>query len=203
MSDWRYRGVSLSLGQPAASLSLSLDHPSGAYAAVSGVVASTPNEGLQVLGYQLYVGYAHRTAAGASLDFGFTHTRLDEFGWPKDRIDYSEVYAGVSWRDLAAHIYVSPDYLGDHVHTVYLDLDKTVRLDARWRLFGHVGVLAPVGGQGAEVRQAQYDLRAGAALDLRPFQFELAWSRFGPGGVYPPYAGQSRDAVVVSARFDF
>ena len=147
MSDFRYRGFSLSDGRPAIDLSVSYDHPSGAYLAISGIGEATRDDGAQLLGYQAYLGFARRTRSGASLDIGVSNTRLSEYAWPHSRLEYSEIYAGVSWKDVSAHVYYSPNYLGDHWSAVYLDLSGTARLSPNWRLFGHVGVLQPAGGR--------------------------------------------------------
>lgn len=205
-TDWRYRGVSLSDSRPVLSVTLSYDHPSGLYVAAAGIGGSTAGNGLQALGYQLYSGYAHRTAGDVSVDVGFTHTRLTEFGWWKERIEYSEVYAGVSWNDFSAYAYYAPHYLGDEVGTVYLDATKTVRLDDRWRLFGHLGVLTPTDPKPwSSIRTAQYDIRAGAAVQVAPWEMQLAYTRFGPGSGYPPNQRQRQrhDAVVFAVSYAF
>ena len=204
MSDFRYRGFTLSDGRPAIDLSVSYDHPSGAYFAISGIGAATAHDGAQLLGYQAYLGYARRTKSGASLDIGVNHTRISEFAWPRERLEYSEIYAGVSWKDVSAHVYYSPNYLGDHWSAVYLDLSGTVRLDPNWRLFGHFGVLEPVAGRsGWETPNTQYDLRAGLAVRRDPVELQLAWSRFGPDADYPPGQSQGHNAVVALLSYSF
>jgi uncharacterized protein (TIGR02001 family) len=204
VSDYRYRGFSLSEGKPALSASVTLDHPGGAYLEVTGVAAATHHDGLQALGYQAYAGYAHRMESGVTWDVGVSHSDLTEYFQPRYRLAYSELYAGLAGRDLSAHLYYSPNYLGERAETVYASLDGARRLDETWRLFGHLGALAPVQKKvGSEVNRTQFDLSAGLAARIRDYEFRASWTRIGPSVDYPANHRQSRDALVLSAAYDF
>jgi len=59
-TDLRFRGLSLSDGQPVGLADLSYDHSSGIYGALSGSIVATRHEGLKPLGLTLNAGYARR-----------------------------------------------------------------------------------------------------------------------------------------------
>ena len=203
-SDYRYRGVSLSDGEPALTLSASYDHRSGAYAAVSGIGALDEHGAPRWLGYQAFVGYAARVRPELSWDVGLTATDLTQYGELRARVRYGEVYAGLSWKSLSAHIYYAPDYLGQGAATIYTDVDGAFQPASRWRLFGHVGLLAPLDQTPrAAPRHASYDLKAGVAVTLKHLEVQLAWTEFGPNADYLAGERQSRDALVVSATYSF
>ncbi len=205
-SDWRYRGVSFSDGRPSLGLTASYDHRSGLYASVMGLAADTRHDGVQALGYQAYAGYSTRLKSGASLDLGVTHADFETYGAPGGRITYSEAYAGLSARDVSAHVFYSPDYLRTGVRTLYVSLDGARLVGRRVRLFGHAGLIAPLGSTpayGAGGLDARYDLRAGAAVRRGPLEFQLAWSHLGPGRGYRPDAGRRRDALIAAATWAF
>jgi uncharacterized protein (TIGR02001 family) len=197
-SDYRYRGFSLSDGRPAFTATVTYDQRAGGYLGLAGVGAATARDGVQALGYQAYAGYAAHLSADTSWDVGVTHSDLTEYITPRYRVRYSEVYAGIAAQHLSAHVYYSPDYLGEHVDTLYASLDGSLNRAADWRVFGHVGVLAPIRrGAGSEIHAAQYDLRAGVARRIKDWEAQVSVVGFGPGADYPPGHRQSRETLLV------
>src|SRR5690349_14713061 len=98
LSDYRYRGISLSRGDPAAQLGLAWDDPSGGY---GGLFASSVRFGIsphRQVQIAPYAGYAWRLASGASAEVGADYSA---FSGP-DRYDYAEIYAGVAGEQLSA-----------------------------------------------------------------------------------------------------
>ncbi|HEV2366147.1 MAG TPA: TorF family putative porin [Caulobacteraceae bacterium] len=201
-SDYRLRGVSLSGGRPALSLALAYDHSSGVYGAASAVFADGGPGGARLLGYQLDLGYARRAGRDGSWEVGVTDARFSD---PVDGAhDYVEIYGGVTRKGLSARLYYSPDYFGEHVSTLYLDVGGAVRLRRHWRAFAHGGVLTPISGRSyPNSRKQHYDLRAGVAFDYQSLELRLAWSTVLPGPDYPIGYDQSRQAVVVGAAIGF
>jgi uncharacterized protein (TIGR02001 family) len=203
-SDYRLRGVSLSDRQPALSLQVTYDAPNGVYAGATAIASAGARYGVDQIGLQGQVGYALRTAAGPSLDFGLTAA---DYHVPSARhyhLSYAEAYAGISGRNLSAHLYYSPDYLGQDVQTLYLSLDATTRPRGRLRLFAHAGVLAPVSAAPRYgLHRPQYDLKAGVAASLGRYEAEVAWTHVGPETDYPGDRTQVHDALVISASVYF
>jgi len=220
-SDYRYRGLSLTNGEPAARLGLAFDHRSGAYGGGSLVVGKDGRGDPAVVGYGGYAGYARRTGSGLVWDVGVTGSRIEthipvriELVGPDGRAyaqtyrysyraRYLEAYAGASKGPLAAYVYYSPDYLQDG-RTLYFDLTATARPRDDIRLFGHVGALAPLedrpwpsGGRG------RFDYRLGVAWQFPHGELQLAWTGVASHVDYPIGYPQRRDAVVLSAAAFF
>jgi uncharacterized protein (TIGR02001 family) len=203
-SDYRVRGVSFSDDKPAASLSLSYDHGDGLYAGVTGVAGQTDAEGIKPLGYQANLGYARRMAAGWSVDVGVSTARYAQYLYPRRSLGYCELYAGVATGPVSTHLYWSPDYLGQHVQTLYGEIEGVVAVSPNLKLFGHAGLLAPLNGQGSQAtRPPRYDVRAGLALDVSQAELRLAWShaQAAPGDLPGYFHGGN--AVTASAAWSF
>jgi uncharacterized protein (TIGR02001 family) len=92
-TDYRFRGISQSNGDPAVQASIGLDHESGFYA--SGF-ASSLSDDIRPGEYELsgYVGYTREIAAGTDIDVG-----LQLYGYPDNQsltdASYFEPYAAV------------------------------------------------------------------------------------------------------------
>lgn len=224
-SQYRFRGVSLTDGEPDVRLSLSYDHASGAYAGASIIGGETARDGVQALGYVAYAGFAKQMANGLGWDVGATNADMILYlpvqqiirsaqntpGAPgynpsaaqdatqRYRINYSELYAGVSMPDLSARLYVSPDYLGQNLRTAYLDVTASIRPMSQLRLYAHLGGLTPLGGsEGPNSDRQHGDLGAGAAWEFRHSEVQLGWTATTPQLEYPVGYRQARDALIVS-----
>ena len=203
-SDYVFRGLSLSGGKPDLSLNVSYDHPSGLYAGASAIGAEGVGGGARMFGYLEYVGFTRRINAHLSWDVGATNSDYLETPYKQYNSDYTELYAGLIIDDVSAHIYYSPSYIGAGLSTLYVDLNGAYRPARHWRLFGHAGLLTPVGGPvGLGDHHERYDLRAGVAADFGGAEIRLAWTTTGPGVDYAAGFGQGRDAVVVGASYFF
>ena len=204
VSEYWLRAFPVSGGKPAASLNLSYDHKSGFYAGGSAIAEDTAGGGVEMLGFMEYAGYARRVGQGLTLDGGVFNTDLDRYtAGRKIPLKYTEAYAGATWRSLTARAYYSPNYLRDHVHTVYLDLSGAVRPRDNWRLFAHGGALLPVNDLARANVRRRYDLRAGIAREFKRAEVSLAWTYTGPPTVRPGAPPPNRGAVVLGAAYFF
>ena len=199
-SDHRFRGVSLSDGQPDAWLSLSYDHASGAFggASATGVEFTRGRHALQLLGY---AGYAMRLTSELGAEFGATHSTFRG----NTRYDYTEVFAGLLSERWSLRAYHAPDYFGFGRATVYLEVVANAALAARLRGFGHVGVLHALGGGEPEAgRRTRTDLRVGLGYGVaQAIDLQLAWVAVTRGGPDVVGYGTRRNGVVVSALASF
>ena len=201
-SDDRFRGVSLSDGRPVLAANIAYDHVSGAYVGGSVIGVEGPGDNPRVLGYVDYAGYSARANASLAFDVGLTnahYTRPIPGGYT---VDYTEIYAGLVADNVSAHLYYSPNYFGTGAQTVYVDVDGAVRPARHWRLFGHLGVLTPLGGE-ARLGGAYVDARAGVAFEFKGCELRLAWTAVGPKPYYPSAYPQGRDAFVLGATYAF
>jgi hypothetical protein len=216
-SDYRLRGLSLTNGEPDVRVGLAYDYASGAYVGASAIAAQPARVGLRALGYVAYAGFARQTGGGLGWDIGATDSQIDlRFSAPQlvrtaqgaplmqsvehtYRAHYSEVYGGLSMRDVSARLYLSPDYLGQHLRTAYLDLTVAGKPVDRLRLFAHAGALTPLGGSaGPNSGRERYDLGAGAGWEFRNGDVQLAWTTITQQAEYPIGYRQSRAALTLS-----
>jgi len=166
LSDYRYRGVSLSDGRPALQAQLGRDSDTGGYA---GLQVSTVRleqhigDDLQLLPY---AGVVRPLRGGWHWEAGVQYTaflRSREY-------DYPEVFAGIGTEHAGVRIFYSNDYFGQWP-AWYATFDGNHALSPRWRLLGHAGVLHSMGGEVGYRR----DWTLGLGLALRDYDLQLAW----------------------------
>ena len=194
-SDYRLRGVSLTDSEPAVSLALSYDHPSGAYLGGEAVAAHSSEGGIRRTGVLAYAGYAWRVRPGLSFDAGADWQDLEFYVGRSVRWRYSDAYVGLTAHNLSAHLYYSPDYLTHGSQVGYLSLDATRPADP-WRLFAHLGLLEPLRrGPGLQALCLRYDGRVGLA---RTFSHgEVRLSLVGATPDLPGHRELTRPTVMV------
>jgi uncharacterized protein (TIGR02001 family) len=198
-TDDRFRGVSISDGRPALGVNAAYDAANGVYFGGSAAFRDTDHGGAKLFSDVEYLGYAARLTTGQSWDVGVRSQQITFYADQERSVRYTELYAGLSNANLSAHVYYSPDYFAKSASTAYVELDGTLRPMENWRLFGHAGVLTPLGGQSG--RRERYDLKAGVARDFKAFELHLAWT-----AAYPrpqPNTSQNRAAVVAGASVFF
>lgn len=166
VSDYMYRGISLSSGKPVARLSLDVDGADGWFAGgqvVSGQLAPQSHRNAQWLGY---AGYARRLPSGLSWEGGMSayafHAAPD---W-----NFREVFAGLSFDNYSMRLHYSPDYLGFGMRTVYAELSGGGQLAASWRYFWRGGYLAAPGHAGNNRAEG----RIGIATSFESWQLQLS-----------------------------
>jgi uncharacterized protein (TIGR02001 family) len=195
VSDYRYRGVTLSDQKPAAQLGVSYDDPAGWYAGAFGStvrLASPAGPGVQVLGF---AGYATRLPAGVTLEAGGDYSAFTS----SMGSNYGEVYAGATWEGLSARIYYSPTYYGSQAFAVYGELNGAQTIVEHLRLVAHVGLLNTRSAYiyGYTTPKHIVDGRIGLSTDLDLFRIEVAW--VGISSTYVAYGvtGSSSPNTVV------
>ncbi|WP_229256500.1 TorF family putative porin [Duganella lactea] len=137
MSNYLYRGISLSNNQPAARLALNYDGAGGWYAggqAVTGQLVTEQQRNVQWVGY---AGYAARLASGLSWESG-----VSAYAFPRSPTwNFREVYVGLAGNGLSGRLHYSPDYLGMNERTLFGELNGGWMLAPRWQAFWHGGYL--------------------------------------------------------------
>jgi uncharacterized protein (TIGR02001 family) len=193
-SDYRYRGISLSSGLPAATLDLSYDHSSGIYAGAS-AIGAVVNGQAESLGFIEYLGYVTPRRGGASFDLGVNNQNLAYYDYRRYPLNYSEVYVGVVGDSLSAHLHYSPNYLQPGYSALYAEVDGSLKPAENWRLFAHLGETVPVGE--IEGRHPRFDARAGVARQFGPLELQASVTTTDPGP--PRLTPHHRTALVVAA----
>jgi uncharacterized protein (TIGR02001 family) len=202
-SDERWRGRSLSAGQPAATASLSYDDRSGFYvdAAATGALI---DEGARLIGGAADAGYAWRLPSNVSLDIGITHRQFTRYFSGGRATGYSEIYAGVNGRSLSASVHYSPNYFRRGASTIYGSFDGVLRPAPLWRVIGHVGAITYLNGPAVpRLRSTQYDYSLGVARQQGAVELRLAWTGGGPDRDYFDRSVHSKSALMLSAAIGF
>jgi uncharacterized protein (TIGR02001 family) len=201
-SDERLFGISLTDGRPVLKASAAYDHPSGFYAGGSVSVHDPAREPARVLGHTEYAGFAQRTPGGLSWDAGVNNVDLTLYLDRKYRIEYNQLYVGVSKDALDAHLYVSPNYPRRGAGTAYLDLNSAMRPAQGWRLAGHAGALIGLGSTKLQDdRRTRYDLKLSVAREWASHEISLSWTAVLPRP--EPRNSWTRSGVVLSASYFF
>ncbi|MEO6968324.1 MAG: TorF family putative porin [Rhodanobacteraceae bacterium] len=196
LTDYRYRGISLSDDSSAAQIDLDWSAPDGWYAgAFASSVRLAPyyHDDAQGLGY---AGYARRIDADWNWEAGAAYAGFSRH----HQYDYPEAYLGLVSAPLQFRIHYAPRYFGQGPPVVYAELDGARALTDHWRLLGHIGVLRRNGGAVDGVSRHRYDARAGVGARIGAFDLQLAWVAAGGGKYYAfgyPSIRISRDNAVV------
>jgi uncharacterized protein (TIGR02001 family) len=173
ISDYRYRGYSLSSGQPTAQAGINYDDSSGCFAA--GMLAGVRFEAdsgweLQSVGS---VGVAGRLDSGLGWEGGASYA---SFSASHD-YDYGEAFVGISFGPLVARLFYAPDYYRQGLPSAYLELDATHALTPHMTLDARLGIRRsdPWGRGAIAARVTQFDFRLGLNLAWRDSLFGVAW----------------------------
>lgn len=197
VSDYRFRGISQTFEKPALQGGFDYAHPSGIYIGNwnSNVSegAGFPASNLEMdfyggwkksfgdIGLDLGAIYYYYPGSNANPDRGTT------FANPNDAtktfngtVDNKEIYAGLSWKWLAAKwFYAFDDYFslpgtkGSH----YLDLSANYDLGGGWGVVGHFGKLKLKGwSAGTDLTDGDYsDWKLGVTKDIAGWVFGAAY----------------------------
>jgi uncharacterized protein (TIGR02001 family) len=171
VSNYRYRGVSLSHNDPAAQLALVYDHPQGWYA---GAFASTVRIG-QPSSHEgqgiFFAGYARTMPSGVTWEAGIDYSGFTG----ATSYAYSEVYVGAAYEKVSARLYYSPRYYGRAADAIYGELDAAHRLFDRVQLVAHVGAFWTNGRNFyGTVPDPVFDGRLGLVLEFDRFNVQLS-----------------------------
>ncbi|WP_431276526.1 TorF family putative porin [Variovorax ureilyticus] len=200
LSDYRYRGVSLSDDRPTFRLGLGYDDPSGWFAGASlaGVsLGPYARRQVQVLGY---AGYAGRVSDRIGWEAGATgvHFGADSYD------DYGEVFTGLNGERWSMRLHYSPDYFGSGVRTVYGEFNVGLPLSQLIRVTAHAGALQRVGGVRAQGMGLNLDASLGLAIARDAWEVRLEWVGGERSAIYPTlYGRESSGALVLTAAISF
>jgi uncharacterized protein (TIGR02001 family) len=190
VSDYRYRGVSLSGNDPAVQASINYDDASGFYAGAFVSTARFSFESSRELQSISFFGYAWRLPSGSSVELGADYalfTRTHNY-------DYPEVFSGFASGIWSGRLYYAPRYFGGGSNAIYGEINAAQPLSDRFRIIAHGGVLwsksgNPYDGSG---KRATLDGRIGLGFDLDRFSVELSWVGLSNTRSAYPFGGDVR-----------
>jgi uncharacterized protein (TIGR02001 family) len=200
VSNYRYRGVSLSHNDPAAQLAIVYDHAQGWYA---GAFASTVEIGLsskRELQGIFFAGYARSTPSGLTWEVG-----ADYSGFTGARsYAYPEVYVGAAYESVSGRLYYAPRYYGQDTSAIYGEINGATPLADRVRLLAHVGVFRNSGSNPYGLPGRVFDAKLGLGFDFDRFNIELSWVGISSSYAEYPISGvRSRNGPVLTVSWLF
>jgi uncharacterized protein (TIGR02001 family) len=201
VSDYRYRGMSLSEEAAAPQLSLNHDAESGAYLGLSLSGARLPytRTDAQAIGY---AGIARSFGTGMAWEIGVSQTAFLHAG----RYNYHELFAGLNMERFGARLYLSPRYLGVGGRSVYAEINGSRPLSEVLDLVAHLGYLRPSASPAAPHARAmaRADLSIGVSATLDAWTLQLTWSATREGAaLYPGARGAGARKAVLSSAYQF
>jgi len=187
-SDHRFRGVTLSDGQPAWRLGAAYEHPGGAYAGAS-LAEVRLQPGRRSVQWLAYAGLARRSSDRLAWELGATAAHFGSDA----HADYRELYAGLAGPHWNLRLYHAPDYFGRGIRTLYAEANGGTALAGPWRWFAHLGMLRTLGGSAAyDERRWRADARMGVGIEWHELELQAAWvgaQRSDAGPAASAYAG--------------
>ena len=165
VSDYRYRGVSLSDGRPALQLGIDRDFAGGAYAGL--MLSSVRLHERAGMHWLPYAGIA-RERAGLRWEAGVQY-----HGFSVRGLDFAQWFAGVSGERVQARLHYAPRYFGA-TPAWYVEVDAQQPLATHWRLLGHAGALH-LRDDEPDAPALRTDVRLGVAAAWRDVDVQLAW----------------------------
>lgn len=202
VSDYRYRGITLSDQKPAVQLGVTYDDPVGWYAGAFGsTVRLAPPAGpnFQAIAF---AGYAARLSSEVTVEAGGDYAAFT--GASSD--DYGEIFLGAATDGLSGRVYYSPRYFGQQGSGSYAEINASQPLMERVRVFAHVGFLNASYPTGYLQYSKQHvvDGRIGVGVDFELFHLELAWVGLSATySAYPITGSNSPNTVVVTLTRSF
>jgi len=168
LSDYRFRGLTLSDGRP--SLQANLDW-SGGNGWFAGIVASTVrlgrSETVAGIAGQGYLGYGGRLTRTSAWSGGLSAYTFPSTG--RGSTDYQEGFLRAGSERWQAGLYLSPDYYAGGTPSAYLSISTSRPIGERFRAFAQAGWLVtgrPDDAQPSDRRSQRFDARVGLAWDL-------------------------------------
>jgi uncharacterized protein (TIGR02001 family) len=174
LSDYRFRGESLTEGRPALQAGINYDHPSGVFlgSLVSNVRIAPELDGASA---QLYGGYSRPIEENATWDVGVV-TYVFSHPSTGPSYDYTEAFVGASSKTLSSRLYYTNSYFGGG-KAIYLEVNATRPIVDRISLVGHLGYVdlsqprePPLNGQ----RRGLVDFLVGLNVDVSGFTLGLS-----------------------------
>ena len=200
VSDYRFRGVSLSGGRPEPQAHIGYDSSSDWYAgaSTSRVALNENRSNAQLI---TYGGYSHRLPSGLSWEAGATKSIFQHAA----RSNYTEVFAGLASENFSGRIYFAPDYFGRGNRTLYAELNTNYPIQEQIHLLGHIGLLYSfLGNEEPAPSTTRADTRIGVSARLTDWQIQLAWVAVEKSRErYSRYENFSPHTVVLNASYSF
>jgi uncharacterized protein (TIGR02001 family) len=200
VSDYRYRGVSLSQGRPEAQVDVGYDSPSGWYAGI--LTSGVRVDDADTAQFVAYGGYAGKFLSGLNWEAGASGVRF----MGESDYNYAEEFVGLTSDHFNARIYFSPSYFAEQTRTVYAELNAVSSLQDHFQLLAHIGLLhlLAVSDESSSESASRYDGRIGANAKVADWNVQLALVALQKkSALYPQYEDRNPRALVLSISYSF
>ncbi|WP_394782068.1 TorF family putative porin [Undibacterium sp.] len=199
VSDYRFRGVSLSDGQAEPQATVAYDSPAGWYAGVFGSgVKLREGRDQQLIAY---AGYSQRQASGLTWEVGATNSSFMQTSGS----NYAEAFVGLSFDEYSGRLYLSPNYFGQSTTTAYLELNASHLVAEQTSLIAHVGYLRWFSGSqsSAFVPVSRMDTLIGISTSWSDWRVQLAWIATARNKVRSPIYDHNSSTLMLSGSYSF
>jgi uncharacterized protein (TIGR02001 family) len=200
ISDYRYRGVSLSEGRPVAQINLGYDSPGGWYA--GGFASSARLDSANTEQLIAYAGYTDQFSSGLSWEAGASNALF----LGVSRYNYAEAFAGLTSDNFSGRIYFSPNYFGQNARTMYAEINGAYPFLEKIHLLAHIGLLHSISSTDGGVSDAisRFDSRLGVSASVADWNAQLAWVVIEKSqSKYSHYEDRNPRALVLSLSYAF
>ncbi|MFZ6676161.1 TorF family putative porin [Undibacterium sp. Xuan67W] len=200
VSDYLYRGISLSNNKPVPQVNLVYDDPQGWYLGgfASKVKINNQNNGEDQLLF--YGGYSQRMESGVVWELGATNSLFPKVS----NFNYAEIFAGITIDNLNARIYWSPDYIGQSVKTAYIEVNGDRQIRTYLDIFFHIGLLRSLSAATTYTAINRPDARIGFGTNFAAWKLQLAWNITGKNSSRnSSYGNQAHTNFVINANYLF
>lgn len=203
-NDDRFRGRSVSEGEPVAITSIVYDHDSG-WSAGGSVVATTNGPAIGLLRASGHIGYARSIASGLAVDGGVVVQSYSDRYSNGNAQTFAEVFGGVTWKQFAVHASYSPSYLDQGLQSLYVEFDAVQELGSGFRANARAGILTRLGGEGSfGGANTRYDTQIAVTKDFDRVSVYLQAGTAGPGqGGYFGGPWRGRNALILGISRSF
>jgi uncharacterized protein (TIGR02001 family) len=170
VSDYNWRGISQSAGDPALQAGIDYAHDSGFYVGAWGSnvdFGDCCDENVEV---DLYTGF--RGGDAVTWDVGLIY-----YFYPgADDLDFPEIYVGLGWEWLSGKISYSNDFGNYDESAFYYEANAAYDLPANFGINAHVGFSDGDGIEAAYLQDNYFDWAVGVTYDFSHFTFGLKYA---------------------------
>ena len=199
-SNQTFRGESISLDDPGASLAVAIDGPGGLFVGGDISVAAGTSDRLRITAHSQYAGVAVRKGR-TSLEFGVIHRKYRENVDVDYRNDFIEGFVGVSRGNTKVRIYASPNYMRDGRTSYYAEADTKLLSVGKWSLQGHGGITVVPQDAGAPTGTMRFYEDWSLSLGREVRGFNLSFSLASSNYPVVSASGKVRLSAVISRAF--
>ena len=203
-TDDRFRGRSLSNGDPVIDADINVDMASGIYAGASATFILSGQIQPVFQGVDGFAGFVTRIDDDVTLDLGvagYIFTK-NYSGNADDR--YAEIYAGISSGEFAAYVHYTPNYFDKSIPVIYSEINFTRKIGSNYAVKAHAGLLAQTSGSSRlGGKSSRYDTRLALSRPILGLDAEIAWTYAGPNDRYfdGPWDGNSKLVFSIAKNF--